>query len=377
LQDWLGEQGRAMGRAYRLLLPTAGPDEGLSIGLITPEDIRFSRVATEGWEELFPPDKPMPAAQEGRRRLARSCLAGSAGGATTDPVAGAGTAEWALVSGDPFWSAFPWELLRFGEGEDDYLGLHQVLPRVGAIQAADLRTQCRPETLGEGTGDLTVLAPHDPGWWPLEGVIPDTQAVKRAIEARGGQVLALASGTQASDAEARQQWEQRPAILYYSGHGTILQNEELLVVHRDLKDPNAPTPTVPNYIGKQQLRAWSEGLDRPLFAQYPLIVLNSCVTGRSRQAGGAQEDLVHNLLALGTGTVIASALPIYDAVGQALGESLFDPRVNDAQDVGTAVLKARRYLAEGLYAEPSGPFWGAWSMIHLHGNAQARLPFGF
>lgn len=154
-----------------------------------------------------------------------------------------------------------------------------------------------------------------------------------------------------------------------------MQNEELLVVHRDLENANALTPTVP--IGKQQLRAWSEGLDRPLFAQRPLIVLNSCVTGRSRQAGGAREDLVHSLLALGAGAVVASALPIYDAVGQALGESLFDPRINDAQDAGTAVLQARRHLAAGLCAEPSGPFWGAWSMIHLHGNAQAHLPFGF
>ncbi len=373
LQDWLGKQEPATGRACQILLPTSGPDGELSIGLITSEAVHFSVVATEGWEELFPPQEPTPEAQRRRHRLAGSVWQGLPEGLRQALIPEPARPVWTLVSGDPFWSAFPWELLRFGDGEDDYLGLHQVLPRIGAIQATDLRAQCRPETLGKGTGSLTVLAPHDTGWMPLAGVIPEIHAVKQAIEARGGQVLAFASGTEASDVEARRQWEQRPDILYYSGHGAIVQNEELLVVHRDLQDPNALTPTA--YVGKQQLMAWSDRLDHPLFDQRPLIVLNSCVTGRSRQAGGAREDLVHTLLDLGAGAIIASALPVYDAVGQALGESLFDPRINDAEDLGTAVLNARRHLASGLCADRSGPFWGAWSMIHIHGNARARLPF--
>ncbi|TPW17203.1 MAG: hypothetical protein FD130_752, partial [Halothiobacillaceae bacterium] len=171
-----------------------------------------------------------------------------------------------------------------------------------------------------------------------------------------------------SDVAFMRQINLQPDIFYFSGHGTIVQEEELLVLHRDKSEQHALTPIT--YFGKQHLMGLAENRGAPLFPQRPLIVLNSCVTGRARQAGGAREDLIATLLTLGAGAVIASALPVYDLIGKALGEALFDPSIAQTNDIASVIVGARRRLARELCDDVESFYWGEWSMIHLHGSDQ-------
>jgi CHAT domain-containing protein len=279
-------------------------------------------------------------------------------------------AKFTIISGDPFWNAFPWELLRFADGEDDYLGLHQTLPRIGALQAKDLDVQLSLKQLGSGAGTIAILAPHDTGRVPLEKVIDEVEAVKQAINERGGNVVGYALGSDANDVSIKKQLELRPDIVYYSGHGKVIQNEEVLVLH-DARFELCKR----SYFGKENLEDIAQLSGSDVFLQRPLIVLNSCHTGRSRTFGGAREDFVSALLLQGAGAVISTALPIYEDVGKALGEALFAPNLPENSDIATIVLQARQSLARDLCENIKTPFWGAWGMIHLHGNALAKLSF--
>ena len=279
-----------------------------------------------------------------------------------------------MISGDPLWSAFPWELLRFGEGGEDYLGLHHALARLGAIQAKDLQSQLSLSELGQGTGKIAILAPYDTNpCKPLDGVVDEIKSVMKAVKARDGRVVAFARRKKASDLELIRQINLQPDIFHYSGHGAIVQDEELLILHRDKSEQHALTPIT--YFGKAHLMSLAEQQGGPLFPQRPLILLNSCVTGRSRQAGGAREDLISTLLTLGAEAVIASALPVYDLIGKALGEALFDPAIAQTNDIASVIVGTRRRLASELCGDVESPYWGEWGLIHLHGNARAVLPF--
>lgn len=204
-------------------------------------------------------------------------------------------------------------------------------------------------------------------------MVDEIESVKQAVEARGGNIVAFAKGSEASDLEIERQISFQPDVFYYSGHGTIVHEEELLVLHRDMSAQNALSSV--SYFGKEHLMLLAEHQGGQLFSQRPLIVLNSCLTGRARQVGGAREDLISTFLALGAGAVIATALPIYDVIGKALGEALFDPDIAQAGDIASVVVGTRRRLARELCADVDSPFWGAWGMIHLHGSARATLPF--
>ncbi len=61
-----------------------------------------------------------------------------------------------LVSGDVFFAHFPWEALRFGEGDDDWLGLARTLTRHTPISAASL-AKLRPVTHGNGSVSAAVV----------------------------------------------------------------------------------------------------------------------------------------------------------------------------------------------------------------------------
>ncbi len=102
--------------------------------------------------------------------------------------------------------------------------------------------------------------------------------------------------------------------------------------------------------------------------------MNSCLTGATRDYGGFREDLVHAFLHHGAGAVIATALPILDAVGEALGRALFDPAALAQPTIGSLVVEARRQLARGACADIDSVRWGAWGMVHIHGNANASPP---
>jgi hypothetical protein len=372
-QDWLGRQSEQSGLIHRLLIPSNGSDGQLVLGLIDNEGCHFVSLQGEAWEGLYPGFETIQN-HMARRQLARELWQSLPEEFQAALVPTPDRKPFIAISGDPFWSAFPWELLRFGEGAEDFLGLHYAFPRLGAIQAEDLQSQLSITELGQRGGRVTVLAPYETGLFSqLTEVTGEIESVKQAVEMRGGDIVAFAKGSEASDLEIERQISLQPDIFYYSGHGTIVQEEEVLVLHRDMSSPSPLSSTT--YFGKEHLASLAERSNDQLFPQRPLIVLNSCLTGRARQSGGAREDLISTFLALGAGAVIATALPIYDVIGKALGEALFDPAIAESLDIASVVVGTRRRLAREVCADMESPFWGAWGMIHLHGSAHARLPF--
>lgn len=65
-----------------------------------------------------------------------------------------------LVSDDPDRTSFPWEALRYGDGEEHWLGLRRPLARWAPLTASFLdRLDRRP--FGQGAVSAAVLSPWD------------------------------------------------------------------------------------------------------------------------------------------------------------------------------------------------------------------------
>lgn len=73
----------------------------------------------------------------------------------------------------------------------------------------------------------------------------------------------------------------------------------------------------------------------------------------------------------GATAVVATALPIYDSVGEALGKAMFSEDTLSRPTLGDWIVAVRRQLARGECADSRSTKWGAWAMVHLHGNAFA------
>ena len=365
LADW----HQRTGRPHALLVPTSGAsDDTLTLGLITAQQMQWWRLSCQGWEALFPKEKgDCPASRFALARKIWTSLPPALQDALAPTTSEAGEI---LVSGDTFWSAFPWELLRFGDGGDDFLGLHRGLARIGPILAPRLSVQLQERRLGGGNKQMAVIAPHTTGKTILTGVLGEVAALKARIPQAGGELIGCETGEAAHDGWMREALAANPAILYYSGHGGIVANEEVLLLHTE---PGEGKPQgLISYFGAYHLNnALAQGAS---FSHAPLVVLNSCVTGRTREHGGQREDLVSALLNQGAGAVIASALPIYDSVGEALGEALFSEAALTQPTMGAYLVEARRQLARGICRDTGKPTWGAWGMVHLHGNALGTPP---
>jgi tetratricopeptide (TPR) repeat protein len=376
-QKWLETQETSRGINCQILVANHGRYGEPIFGLIDKNSCEFfnlRKIALD-WELLLPTIDDLSsrsADSTARHLLARQCWQALPVVIQNALLLKSEDNNFTFISGDSFWSAFPWELLRFGDSYEDYTGLHQVLLRIGALQAERLEEQLSVEQLGDGSGTMSVLAPFDAGKFSdvLFGVIDEVSAVRRAVEARGGEIVAFASGTSANSLEIENQLRLEPDIIYFSGHGAVIHNEEVLVLHDS--DINKFTPV---YFGKKDIELLAEHSGNGIFSQHPLIVLNSCHTGRAHSFGGAREDLVAAMLSQGAGAVIASALPVIDEVGKALGEALFDPNIATQRDIGSVVLGVRRHLALQVYKDLNSPCWGAWGMIHLHGSGLAKMPF--
>jgi hypothetical protein len=372
-QSTLAEMGRRRMLPYALLAPTSGIDTNtMTLGLITGEDCQWFRVASEGWESLFLGERG-ETDQRLRRALARDIWKSLPSAIQAVLCPGGSSSHEILISGDPFWSAFPWELLRFGDEENDHLGLHKALPRCGSVLALALQRQFAAEALGSGDSRMAIVAPHTTGDRPLDGVEREVEALETLVPAAGGVLVVKEKGDRAHDRLMIEAIQAKPSILYFSGHGVIINNEELLVLHRDPRSSD-PKENI-TYFGADNLRRMaSDQPDRPLLPHAPLIVMNSCMTGGTRDYGGFREDLVYAFLHHGAGAVIATALPILDDVGEALGNALFDPAALVQPTVGSLVVEARRQLARRACADIDSVRWGAWAMVHLHGNAIASPP---
>jgi len=130
------------------------------------------------------------------------------------------------------------------------------------------------------------------------------------------------------------------------------------------------------YFGRHQLAELAaEKTGSLLFQNAPLIVLNSCYSGRTRGHGGRREDLVQAFLDHGAGAVIASALPMQDSLGPALSQAMLSEGALSISTIGDQVVEVRRQVKAVLGDYRDGQAWGAWAMIHLHGGVGMVPPF--
>jgi tetratricopeptide (TPR) repeat protein len=276
-----------------------------------------------------------------------------------------------LISGDPYWAAFPWEALRIGDGEQDWLGLQRPLARWGPLTATSTQAITR-DAFGSGDPTAAIVCPWNASTNPQEHLLfAREEATKLTSALRDTGYRLLPSGTallgQAAQPKALSPLlRQSPSVIHYTGHGAIIDNEEVLVLHGG----NNERPYT--FFGRREIAILKSRLGcSRLLPQRPLLVLNSCRTGRTRDFGGQREDLAWQLLVEGAGAVIASALPVFDTMGSVFGEALYSPLFASPAGMGQTLVEVRRFLES---ATRSRRVWPSWSLLTYHGNPFARLP---
>lgn len=375
-QDWLTNLTKSRGIKHQLLIINQCPNQAAVMGLIEPDNSRFGVSDASAWHQLI---AAIQHNEKGgtKRRLAQSIFQSLPAPIKQALMPQPNKPVFTLISSDTRWSLFPWELLCFGPGKTDYLGLHQAFPRVGAIEADKLNTQLSLKKIGRGQGNTTILAPFDTAQKPLKGINEELKALNNAITANGGKILQSHDGADATDVAMTQLLELQPDIFYYSGHGTVLQNEEVLVLHsaQNNQQLNTAIDMPLTFFGRQNINQLAQKYSNSPYLPNSLMILNCCHTGKAREAGGQREDLVAALLNQGAACVVAYALPIRNTMGNKLGEVLFEDCTNSAKTIADAVLYARRKMALELCDDLNTRSWGSWCMLHLHGNGLAVLPF--
>ena len=130
-----------------------------------------------------------------------------------------------LISADPFWSAFPWELLRFGDGELDHVGLYKALPRISAIGPDEVTAALSDHPIG---ADQTVgfFGAHTTGGFPLRAVEREAEAILEDVPRGGGTLRPFALGDEANKETLLKALRHDLSCYYFSGHGALVNNEE-------------------------------------------------------------------------------------------------------------------------------------------------------
>jgi tetratricopeptide (TPR) repeat protein len=275
-----------------------------------------------------------------------------------------------LISGDPFWAAFPWEALRLElHGEADWLGRHQPLARWSPITASGL-SGLGGERFGRGAKVAAVICPWDA--LPrrmLPSARREAALVAAILQGRdyhliGGDVVA---GRAATRAAVLHTISMEPSLFHFAGHGDIYGSEEVLMV-----SGGTPTESVP--FGRAELLRYKEErhIAGRLFRQAPLFVLNSCFSGNVREFGGRREDLVATLIEEGAAAVVASPFPVDDKIGSLWGESLYDGLGAGENVLADVFLRCRKRVASEC-SRLGSRRWPLWMLWHLHGNPYARF----
>ena len=303
-----------------------------------------------------------------------------------------------LISGDSFYTAFPWELLNpSSDGPAEWLGRSSVLARWQDISPDGLR-RLVPSTIGsQPNGTIEKSAALVCPWdvvknAPLPGVLRETNAISESLSALGFAPKPAGSpfvGDQADRTSLARVIVEQPGVIYFSGHGAVMQGEEVLVCwleecyridghttapfgRRELRDIKSQliTAAVSDQAESFTVARLSELIySHQLFENHPLLILNCCFGGRVRRHGGLREDLTAALIAEGAEAVIASATPVYADAGELFGTVLF----RSSQEVDTAssrFLFARREVERRYEATV---MWAAWATFAFHGNPYASM----
>ena len=226
--------------------------------------------------------------------------------------------------------------------------------------------------LGAGNKSAALLSPWDavPDT-PLPSAEREVREIESALArmgyrfAPGGQAMLGADAT--VDAFLRT-LEASPAIVHFSGHGRVHGAGECLVL------ADTPPRKGPHFFERMHIQVFkrTRGTGASLLKDGTLIVLNSCLAGRTRDFGGQREDLASAFLAEGAEAVIACALPTDDASAVKLGASLYNERLLSQAGMAMTFHRARLDLASS--ERETVPFRPCWMLYTYHGNPYALLP---
>jgi len=293
---------------------------------------------------------------EGRRAFeslpgfVRDALIGSAGSQVLLSTAGA-------------YDHFPFGALRCGDDPKECLGLRHVLPRVAGITAKAI-DDLGPREAGRGERRAVVMV--DPTG-TLEGPHEEARLLSEFLRSRGyclfpdGRALADQEATTLGLCAAL---SSEVALVHYTGHGSVPRH---ITGQYGLQTGDEVLVLYDGPFGPSTLR------DRDVqLTANPLVVLNSCLTGRTRLSGGEREDLAGTLLCRGAGGVVASSYPVSDSLGTSLGVKL---HCSEASAAGEALLRARQHIADlcrqGTLDDSE---WPGWPLFSYQGNPWLRLP---
>jgi tetratricopeptide (TPR) repeat protein len=263
-----------------------------------------------------------------------------------------------VLSCDADTGLLPFELLTPSGRPADFLGLHTQISR---IPGERLFCTCDDRYVVDGAGHPAALVFGNPwpGWSHNGSAVPYLGAAQDEAVSLDKHLTKLGFRSVGSDsiatlAEAASLesfllgLRAGPSIVHFSGHGGATSADEYLIFARG-----------------GRLRA-QELEQNPAFSCNPLVVLNSCISGRLRAHGGAFRGLPIAFLQLGAASVIASTFALGDRSAATMTSRLYQT-LSTGAPVGEALLDARRAMHQ------EGATCSQWGFPVIYGNPDARL----
>jgi CHAT domain-containing protein len=275
-----------------------------------------------------------------------------------------------LLCGDSDSLDLPWEAMRVGPNEDEWLGLQRHLARLPYL-SEQIIASLRPEDCGAGSQSAAIVCPWDvPGQIQLDEAEAEAMEVAQLLGQAGYQFLPCGEplmGRSADTKAIQSVLLASPTVVHFAGHGGIVRNEGVLVLWD--QDSSSSCEAL---FGRREMAALKQKSSRAvLLMSRPLVVLNACWLGRSHDFGGQREDLAATFLDEGAGCVIAWPTPVHDEVGRILATLLYVPSTEDQRGLAFTFQKVRS-LIERKYRGKN--YWWTWFWIRYQGNPYARLP---
>ena len=256
------------------------------------------------------------------------------------------------------------------------MGLYFVLARIELLDVETIGNLLPTEICTKDKNSMSISAPFDTDIGNiLSGVIEEVDFLKESYRAIGGKkIISDHMGSVATGESWFKLLEEEPSIIYFAGHGKVINKEAKLVFHRSQGDLSKDGDT--QYIGQNEFKNVSSELGiKMFFPQRPIIILNACNMGTIMSFGGMRQDLTAYLLKEGACCVIAFPFPVFDHVCQLFAKSLFDENKHGKKRAGDMVLRARRAVAKNDSMAIDSIYWAAWRFIYLHGNPNGYLEF--
>lgn len=274
-----------------------------------------------------------------------------------------------LICGDPDSIDFPWEALRFGASETDWLGLYRHLARIPKLETSTL-SLLQPMVCGAENPSAAILCPWDiPNQPALEGAREEALEVNNLLQSAGFSIVPdgnLLLGSSANKDSLLQAMAASPVVIHFAGHGDLVNNEEVLVVW----DSDSTSKGHAIFDRKCLSEAKANSSRQLLFPSRPVVVLNACWAGRSRAFGGQREDLSSAYLDEGASCVIACPTPVQDDMARMLATLLYVPVMQDSRGLAYTFSRVRS-IVEKKFRGTDG--WWTWFWMRFNGNPFVRI----